>query len=823
MKKLTATILSVVTLSACLFSGTALFRAQNKTAFATGDQTVTLSATQQTKAAKQNAKSAQTEQTRLLMPDSYEEYLDLNAPTDVAVNDKYTAIADGNVIYVYDRAFGVYREYQHSVNTDPLKNIVTKLQFDDDGNLYFLDATYLYILKTSDLGSETLQVKNTSFPCTTFYLHKDTLYYTDTKQSSAQLSKIDIGLHDIDVTYAETLKTGLNGKPTITVYNNELYCTNGNVLTKYDEETDKLRTLAVFDDFASLQSIAIVGNLFCCTNDAQNFYAYNMTDLTKAMSVSDDTIAPLNRTQGNFTALSVYNGEVYAVDGNVVRNFDASSRDYQFSNYEISNHSSSVHRLSDAAETCLVGDTLLIADNGNRRISVMNTATRTFSDPIPNTLTAKYLASDGNTLVVADDDGRAILYSLRQKDYGAALAEFKSFNGKIKGVACVYGTYYFITNNYRHYRATLSLTDEGNEVWTCDEVQRAIKRETFLLASDAYGDLYVASGNKIYRYTEAEFMNSDSEGELVYEGLSTVTKKLLVDFTGNLYALTDGKIQKLGEETPYDLNTPLVYADSATVRSFAFHVEKNAAYVLYEENYVAETEILELPTVKTIALHGADAEIFAEASATFSVVQTNPDALIIYFDIDELQGAEVFPYLSYERANQPFTALKIGETADYDVLACFDESTHAYNTCIVLKAQRRELPPEDYRFDYDEPQTGYLTNDVHLYKFPYLTRLLTVSRLQAGSQIQLLGEIDRLDHPYYQIAYTDENGEQQVGFVPKAYVTSFNGAPPVPETKTYGSTQNNNDSIFRLCYLILGAGVVCILADVLILRKRKDD
>mgnify|MGYP003296301224 CR=1 FL=1 len=119
MKNFKTTMICILSLAACSISGAALSLAQNS-----------VSANALEPAAS------------LFLPNAYHQYLDLNAPTDVAVNEDYTAIADGNVIYVYDQADGVYREYVHSVNADPLKNNVTKLQFDEAGyaRMYFFDT-----------------------------------------------------------------------------------------------------------------------------------------------------------------------------------------------------------------------------------------------------------------------------------------------------------------------------------------------------------------------------------------------------------------------------------------------------------------------------------------------------------------------------------------------------------------------------------------------------------------------------------------------------------------------------------------------------------
>ena len=67
--------------------------------------------------------SAQAEKDRLVSPISYEQYLPLNEPSDVAVCEDYTAIADGNSIYVYERADNEYRTVSFPAS------LITKIQF----------------------------------------------------------------------------------------------------------------------------------------------------------------------------------------------------------------------------------------------------------------------------------------------------------------------------------------------------------------------------------------------------------------------------------------------------------------------------------------------------------------------------------------------------------------------------------------------------------------------------------------------------------------------------------------------------------------------
>ena len=130
---------------------------------------------------------------------------------------------------------------------------------------------------------------------------------------------------------------------------------------------------------------------------------------------------------------------------------------------------------------------------------------------------------------------------------------------------------------------------------------------------------------------------------------------------------------------------------------------------------------------------------------------------------------------------------------------------------------------EEYTETYQTGKTGYLTNAVALYKFPYLTPLLTVETLDRGTQLTLLGEVDKLDHAYYQVSFTKADGTIITGYIPKSYITLFNGAPLPKEETTFGATESNEGAPQNLVYLLLGFGAICILTDYLLLRRKKDE
>ena len=84
-----------------------------------------------------HAETVQTVQDTLVLPTSYEQYLPLTSPTDVAVSDDYTAIAEAHTIYLYHRARNVYTKIDATAFTK--NEPITKMHF-ADGYLYLLDA-----------------------------------------------------------------------------------------------------------------------------------------------------------------------------------------------------------------------------------------------------------------------------------------------------------------------------------------------------------------------------------------------------------------------------------------------------------------------------------------------------------------------------------------------------------------------------------------------------------------------------------------------------------------------------------------------------------
>ena len=743
----------------------------------------------------------------LIAPQTYEEYLPLSNPADVSVSENYTAIADGNFIYIYDRQDGEYRKYTHG-KTDVPESTVTKLQFDEYGTLYFLDSsvsTNFYTLNV-ETGVET----KIDLACGTFTVHGSDLYFTNAQED---LYTVSLGGADFS-----PVSLQWNGVSSLSFWNGELYFVRADYhLMKIDPkaQTPPDPSKALFATFSSqIKHIAIGEGTLACTSAAGELFTY-------ALPQVNDSNRLFQSEKEGFAALSAFGDSFYAVRQTPAAILQYSTKTNDFTDFEISAASTSVHRFSGGVETYLAGDKLFIADNGNSRVSVFNRKTNAFETPVNATLSPSFLSADETTLLLANEE-KAVLYSLTETTYGEVIAQFSLFNGKLQGTANVYGTYYLASeNNYSYALATDAETGE----WRLTETKKTSTRYPKALTSDVYGNLYTLSGSDVYRFTEAQFTAPNEAGEKACEGLPATAKKIAVDYGGTVYALTDSAIYRQ-DGAIYAFDEPLVYYTdenaAPTLTSFALGIEENETYLLCEGNYLVKSSALALPTVKTIGVNGVDEKVFENANAEFAVVQTSENALLVEFDLNALDGAKYFPYIDLQRHAAQKTALKIGETDEYYLIAEYDKGVNAYRTYLALISSCTPLEADDYRTEYrvEEQKTGYITSAIALYKFPYLTELLKAGELARGAAVTVLGEIDELDHAYYHVAFETENGEMQTGYIPQAFVTDFHGLPPQSETIEAGTTESD-DSVWRFAYLLLGFAAICILTDYLILRKKK--
>ncbi len=759
---------------------------------------------------------ASTVEEGLIAPRTYEEYLLLNAPSCVAVCENYTAIADGNILYIYDRDAGVYKRYVHG--NGAAQDDIKKMQFWGGNILYFADngtGNNFYKLNAATLETAT---EIPDIACGTFLIVGEDLYFTNSSGSLFATT-----LQDAENDLPKTALS-LNDVSALAYYNDELYFMQAKNLMKINPRTATGGTASFLAYVAEdVTAMTIAEGVFAYASLNGSFYTYALTEIAQLSDTSKAT-PQFTAENGGYTSVYPFDGKLYVVrsDAGIMREYAILDR--AFTDYEISSNSDAEHRLSGATDIALCDGILYIADDDNGRVSVYDTATQTLSVRFSVQTAVQYLATDGETVCTASAT-QATVYAAT----GEPLAAFESFDGAITGVASVYGTHYIVTENNYFY----AVAQDSENVWQRTEVKKTSTHPPQMLTADAQGNLYIKSGAYAYSFTEESFMRAGGNGEKLLENLPTDIVEIAVDYDGNIYTLGSGvqKYEKQSDggyaQTALDGIAQSVYGDAPTLTSFAFGIEHKTAYLLCNGNYIVQTQTLQIPTVTEIPVHGADESIFAQEEAAFTLVHIQPKTLLVAFAIDELQGAENYPYLHYLRSEEALTALKLGEDAQgkYNLVAHFDEETSRYSTYLVLKSACETLPSENYRVDYAESEqsAAWLTNDVSLYKFPYLCDgLLVATTLPRGSQVTLLGEIGELDHEYYRIAYTDEEGNTKTGYIPQSYATPFDASPKTNVETIIGGEQNS-DAVWRLAYILLGLGAVGILVDFLLLRKKKTD
>ena len=754
--------------------------------------------------------NAEGQKDALITPTSYEQYLKLTSPSDVAVNERYTAISDKNNIYLYDRVEGVYRKYEHNQNVDQSKNDVTKLEFSDNGALYFSDkSTSLYRLNPA-----TLTAQKEDLVCSTFTLSGMDLYFSNVSGGFSSISKAE--LSNLSLSSSTAIVDGLLSDTVLAISNDEIFYTDsGKYLYKYSNAQSSF--ISNFSN--SLTSISVTSSLFCCTDNSGVFSVYDLIDLY----ANQEKAEPLFTAEGNFSKLTIFDDFVYAIDGDSVKQYSllASS----FTGYQICATSNSQNRLNGATDVLLHGDKVITADAGNSRISVRekNGNYTVIPTDIDSALEQKLCATENTVLVWTSE--KAYLYDLTSSEQ---LATFSFGESTLTGAVGVYGRYYFVTANNGYYYASLEQTSAEKIEWTLSAPVVKSGSHPTMLASDIYGNLYVAKSGSLYKYTEIEFLDATIDNSPLF-ALPANVEKLGLDYDCNIYVLTDDTLTKYVASTAwstveFSLKKSAVYSETPSkVTSFTFGVEENATYILYDNSYILSTPDLALPTVNALTTENSHADIFSKQSAQVSIVQTKPKSVLIEFDFESFKAdSPHFPYLTLTRSELSHTALKLGETSEYNVLAEYDTNIREYRTYLVKKSYCETLPENEFSVTYTQTQYGYASNGVHLYKFPYLHSLMTVGELSKNQKIKLLGEITKLDNDYYLIECETESGKL-LGYIPKNFVNSFDGS--WPETDKFGleSQPADVDMIWRLAYLIFGLLAICILADYLILRKRPEE
>ncbi len=329
---------------------------------------------------------------------------------------------------------------------------------------------------------------------------------------------------------------------------------------------------------------------------------------------------------------------------------------------------------------------------------------------------------------------------------------------------------------------------------------------------------------KAFAFDGATLYGLNSSNELCVLDLTTQQATPVVQFPGGSKTLAFVNTTAFtstddGSLYAYDVTAPSSPILQQTGSYTALSAYANKAYFLNGNAMQTATATGEIfpadgaflrPLVHQIPTEDLQTEL-STGAGKFTVVETADSALLVEVTDD---GGEYFQYRQNVRTT-PIQALQIATRSGYALLAYRKNPSEGYKTYLVDESLLTEKT--DGTLTYERAKIGYLTNAVKLYKYPHLG-LSTTAELPKDAALTIIGEIKGLDCDYYAVRY----GEQ-TGYIPQAYATAENNSPPQAEELTAGEIGRDVDAIWRMAYLILGSGAICILSDFLILRKKRED
>lgn len=796
MKRALKALITILCALALACSGTAVFAQSG--ADEAGGYTDAVSAFAD---AERSARAEKTETWELFLPSSSEQFLPLTSPNDVAFGDNYIAVADGNVIYVYDRAAGRYNSY-----TGTAGDTYSSLCFYGEFLLFVPNGSSAFSIRYIDCSAaesggytstNTLNNQNTeAVTCTQFILNGDTLYYARFLGNTVNVYSGTISSAG-DSLAANTSGTALGGETLSDISINPYFSNYGGTTYLSAQRTIYTVGTSVTTAFTTdydVSSFAITGtDLYYTSSDS----ARPLYKKTLSGQQNDERLQAFS----NISSIFPYNGALYfSVTGSnpAVRQFSLETKSY--TGYEIAQYSSGERRLGRNADSLsLYGGRLVIADPANARVLLADTMTQEvrpvtvegFSGSFSVTAGEKdFLVTDGSSVALYGYDGQRVL-SL----------DYTSFNGTVVDGTYSYGSYYLVSSTGATYR----LTKEG--IGANGQLSSA----PTAIAADINGDIWAlsASSGTAYRYTEENFLSQNGATETNPVLFGTGTLDILVDYEGTVYGLTEDSVLVGGatDARQLDLSSYVSYADGAKAVAFAFGFATDEAYILTDAGFLVKWSggIASLDTIDEngaySALTGALTDENGGADACGDLLVTiSADAVLVSLDESALTAESYLPAAGYARAGETRVGVKVTDIADPDdgntigsLVALYEYlpgsgaqgSQHTYSLCLVLGEGAQPLASSEYYTDTAD-YAGYTTNAVGLYNLPLMRQsgdaayLAYRLELAKNTRVTVLGTVSLpapttggygLDADYCFVSYSAD-GQTVYGFVPASYLNA---------------------------------------------------
>lgn len=695
----------------------------------------------------------------LFLPESYEQYLELNDPSDVAFSEHYVAVADGSTLYLYDRVAGSYTSYTHTGN-------VQKVQFSSDETLYFSDDARdmeLYSLSPLDLSAGATP---TGVHCVSFLISGDTLYTASGAEAQKGFYAYNLTLLPGAVTELQS-NVAISGTPSLAFWRGNLLGIPNQTVYEFPAAGGQYRMYQLSqapEDTLDLSSVAVYRDALYYT--ARNgLYRYNGGESVTLIWAGEDV-----------HGLTVYDDSLYCVQGKAVLKLAIDGDNVQKAGYEITSASASENRIAQATDSARAGNIVVTADAGNKRVSIYDRTTEEYSTvscPDPD-FAPTAVATDGDLIAVASGD-KIYTFHYGEESTGEGRTPDNS-GANIVSLACLYGEVYYVTDNNMHGRLGGSSTARGENGTPVS------------LAANLYGDLFVLyQSGKVFAYTEDTFSIKSVSGTALELTLATPSK-LRSDFEGNLYYLDGGALKSFvrAGETGGTVKTlatirgdSFVYgAGGAAPLSFALGFEDDEVYFLFG-NYVVRSEantLAAIPSLNEMPLGSTKEDTFSAHAADELIVTLPAKSVGIRTSLEELKSTEsgFYPFRGYFRTEEEKTGVLLARTEAYLLVAFFEDLE--YSVSVFRASEDVTLTSGGFA---PAPESKFLTNDVSAYYAPALTNALAAERLPRGSRVSVLGYLDAPDYRYAIVTIEGAEGEQraQAGyFIPASFLTSVDPA-----------------------------------------------
>ena len=639
---------------------------------------------------------------------AYEQYLDLEDPSDIAVGADYIAIADkpasGNsCIYILRKGTEPrYIRYEHDSD-----NIITELNFyySTTGKtyLFFFGAigtiSWVDCEDTSRFGT----VETTITPYS-MIVSGSSLYYTEAVIGVFNVLCSTIEEREEGFAVAEPndpIRSNLEGTTTFSEYNDTVYLANGkqvyscspNALTpEYTVELNNIESFAITAN--DEKKLVYIG--------ANNIYI-------------DDT----RTITGEYTVVRMYGDFIYIIDGDRIVQYDLSA--YSFTDYMIGKYSDYSNRLGAANDISAFGDKVVISDPDNGRVTVYDGEFSQFRTEYPSGLVCA-----GEEYFLAVSGTVATLYS-----YDRAQTRTYSLASTAAAAAYSFGTFYIVTA-------------DGAHTYAIDTADMSMLHGTpgvtspKSLAADLQGNLYVLTSNgQVNRYTAEQFLAESATSERLAE-FGDGAKDLFVDPLGDLYVLTDNSVftGSPSASTSVDFTETVYGGEGKTAAAFAYEFESGTLYIL-SDGFVVRADLKEsapasLKNLSSAELRGALSASTPENAADDILVTVPEGSVLLVLDdtnLAESNAPSVLSYTGYLRTEEARTGVRICTSEAGTVVAFYryDEdhsfdvtypdgtqntvsaTLRDYSLCLVLNEQPAAAG------GYEENgYTAYLSNDVGL-------------------------------------------------------------------------------------------------------------